>query len=292
MSTYRVSSRNDFDELEKRVKKFLKYEKIVDSGQFLFLAILLGFLFFYDFINKQVFNREIQTWENLIIMGCSAAISLTIIYFASRKAYKYALEDNEWAMYYTHHILANLNRYFRAKAIGPKEEYRKEALENTKKFLSCIEKRWKVGSFKLVKFVRDIILDLQSNLKDRVIPALKEGDEQELEKVKSIIEVFNNFSDNLTLENLRAVNEQISQQIPERRPPKVKLRQRISSFLEAHKIVKHTIALGGLALICIVIGCVVVIYGGISIEAAFTTLGFAFVTFAGVYLSRQRREET
>ena len=290
MPTYRVSSRNDFDELEKRVKKFLKYEKIVDSGQVLFFAIFLGFLFFYYSISKQVFNREIQMWETLIIIGCSVAISLIIIYFASRKAYKYALEDNEWAMYYTHHILANLDRYFNAKALGPKEEYRKEALENTKKFLSCIEKRWKVGSFKLVKFVREIILDLQNNLKYRIIPALKSGDDEELEKVKSAFVLLRLVSRNFTVEGIKTVNNMIVSQIPVRKPLRMKTLRRISGFLSVHKIIKHIIALTVLALACTVTGYIAIVYGGISVEATFTTLGFAFVTFAGLYLSKQRKE--
>ena len=293
MPAYRASSEGNFSELEKRVMKYLKYEKLGDSIREFYMVIAFAFYIMYYFINKQVIRRDPLVWEFLAILIGSAGISLIIAYLSYKKARKYKVEDDEWATYYTHLILNNLERFFRAKTIGMKEEYREQALKSATDFLSCIKERWKVGKFKLVQeLVGDIISNLKENLMYRVIPALKEGDERELEKVKSIIEVFNNFSDNLTLENLRAVNELISQQIPERKPPKIKLHQRIASFLEAHKIVKHAIAIGGLALICIIIGYVVVIYGGISIDAAFTTLGLAFVTFAGVYLSRQRREET
>ena len=140
MPAYRVSSEGDFTELEKRVKKYLKYEKISDlgpSGLFMILYMILSFADY--FLSRQLFNRDIQVWEILSILGFSVAISFIVIRFADKTAEKYAVEDNEWAIYYSHLMSDNLDRYFRVKRVGPKEEYRKKALKNAKDFLSCIK---------------------------------------------------------------------------------------------------------------------------------------------------------
>ena len=96
MPAYRVSSEGDFTELEKRVKKYLKYEKISDLGPSGLFMILYMILFFADyFLSKQLFNRDIQVWEILSILGFSFAISFIVIRFADKTAEKYAVEDNE-----------------------------------------------------------------------------------------------------------------------------------------------------------------------------------------------------
>ena len=103
----------------------------------------------------------------------------------------------------------NLDRYFRVKRVGPKEEYRKKALKNAKDFLSCIKKRWVVGKFKLVKPIRDVVSDLKDNLQYRVIPALESGNDEEIEKISSVFYSLYHMSKNLKVDDIRKINNMI-----------------------------------------------------------------------------------
>jgi len=280
----------DYDKLESRANKCRKYERIIKFvGDYALLLVLLPL--FLWFIYAQQTGREfpMPIWEVIPFMGIGIAIYFITLHVFSNKAKKYRLDDDEWATFYTHSILDNLENSFNAKTTGLKRDYRKKALENTKDFLSCIEKKWKVSSFKLVKtYVGDAISNLKKNIRYRVIPSLKDEKDESIIDVEQIMRNFLTVSRSLDLKGINSINKQMSSKLNAIKS--VGFRDRLSTFLNAHGVLKH-----GLATVSLVIGCgvfyyIVVSYGDIPKEYVFTVTGAGFLSLLALYFRKQPKE--
>jgi hypothetical protein len=134
-----------FDELEKRARKCRRYERMVDFlSDYGFLIVLLPLLLAIVYAGHMGREPPLPALEAIFWLGIGFAIQLISMYVFSNKMRMYKLDDDEWAKFYTHSILNNLEKYFKAKTTGLKKDYRKKAVKNAKDFLSCIEKNGKL----------------------------------------------------------------------------------------------------------------------------------------------------
>lgn len=283
------------DEFEKQVKKYLRYEKMVALNNvfiFMWLAIPLVLAYFTAYLIR----IELTTIWQLPLIGCGFIISYASVKLLQRKLRKYHVEDDEWARFYTSSIYTNLKNYLETKSSGMKKEYRKKALKNTKDFLSCIEEKWKVGNFKPVKlYVGSSLADLKKNLCYRVIPAIKDGDDELFKKVSQIMSTFLFFSKTLSIENINKLNNQMSKKeetmLPDREPLKIGYFARGSKFFKTHRILKHSFAVAGFAVICVALGYVGVTCFSITNNYAWGGSIALFSILLATYFSRQPKIE-
>jgi hypothetical protein len=189
-------------------------------------------------------------------------------------------------------IYENLENSFKTSS-GWKKSYRKKALSNAKAFLLCIDERFTVGQFKPVRqFVGNSVIELKKNLRYRVIPAIKKGDEEILKKVSQIMYNFLYSPQRLSIERLKEINGQMAERLPNEEPFHKGRISRISTYVQTHKVVKHTIFILGFVVICVSLGYLGATYLGIVKEYVWTGAIALFVGLLIVYFSRQPKSET
>jgi hypothetical protein len=274
----------ELEELEERVNKFLKNERILS-----FMTSIVYWAFFAVLIPAIILNNVLQvaSWITWTVAGVTTAIWFLIAFKIRGRVLKFKVEDNEWATYYSHLILEGLDKRSRAKNEDLKKEYQNEAIKNARNFLSCIIERWKIGSFKLVQNVFKKPLDeLKKNLQYRIIPALKDGTQEELEKVEAVMRNLFYQSKNLKLDDIIALNEQMAK-LPSREPLKVGYRNRIANYMNVHRVQKNVLLVSAFALVSCVFYYLTVTYVGIAKEVVFPSTVVLFVGLITVYYRRQ-----
>jgi hypothetical protein len=282
-------------ELQTRIHKYLLYDNISEAFLLIALLMLVGVIFLSAYITY-IFNLTTQI-SNLIF-------SLGIIIFGiclfslqavlNRKRKEYYVESDEWAKFYVYFIGLNLVNSINSQAVGMKKSYRKKALKNAKDFLSCVDERWTVGKFSLSKnFVGDSISDFKKNLQYRVIPAIKDGDDELLGRVNSA------FSTNrlapsplwpsFSIEVIEEANKQLST-LPNREPLKIGTLAKAWRFLTIHKMMRHSVILALIAFLSSVLGYIFWTHG-VSTDNAWLGSIAIFGILTGVYFSIQHRPE-
>jgi len=283
----------EYGELETRAKKCLRYEKASTFISSMSVFILIVPLLLYSiFVVKPILGREqTEFWEVLIWLVVGGMIVVVPARLLSKKARKYELEDDEWAKYYTYSIVDNLENYFGAKTTGLKRDYRKNAVKLAKDFLSCIKKRWKIGTFKLAQeHFGKSLSELQKNLEYRVIPTLKEkGDDNSIKNVEQIMMNFLAESRSLGLKGINRINEQMSK-LPRKPSISIGFRDHVSKFFTAHRILKH-----GIFVLTVFVGCCVFYYTlvnhlQIQKEYALTVSVAGFLGLVTIYFRREPKE--
>jgi hypothetical protein len=279
----------EYEELEIRAERFRKNERILGfltSGvSWLLFPIYIPYVTLTTFLHWTLGN-----WEMWAVLVPINAIWLLAVIKTSGRVMKYRVEDNEWAKLYSHLIAEDLEKRSKAKTDGLKREYQNEAYKHAKDFLSCIRKRWKIGSFKLIQdSFRKPLDELKKNLEYRVIPRLKDGNEEELETVGQIMRNLLYESDNLKLEDIISLNEQMSK-LPTTEPLKIGFHNRLKNFLNAHKILKNVLVVSTFVVLCCVFYYLVVVYLEIAKEVVFGSTVVLFVGLITVYYRRQPRE--
>ena len=284
-----IRSSKKYEELEFRAKKFLLYERILGflANGTTFIVAVFGITFF---VLNVMFNLSLSSWEMWAAVIPVAAIWMLGVSRLAKRRRKYQLEDNEWATLYSYLILEELDRS-KTKKIELKRDYQRKALRYAKNFLSCIRKRWNIGSFKLVQdSFRKPLDELKKNLEYRIIPSLEEGKEEDIERVKQIMSFLLSVSGHLELNNIITLNREIVK-IPSREPSDlVGLRSRIANYLTAHRVLKNVVVLSTVAVACCVFYYFVVTYAEVAKEYAFTGAIALFVAFVTVYYRRSPKE--
>jgi len=282
---------NEYDELEKRAKKFLKYERRLDLVKnYAYWIITFPSLIVFALAIKFFLNRDTQISDVIYFLGVIMAIIMVSSSIIGRKARKYRLDDDEWALFYTSSIVKNLLGYINTKNIDRKKDYQKSALKNAEDFLACIEKRWKIGSFKLAKeHFEKPLSELKDNIRNRLIPALKDGDNETLITVGKILSPFQRECTSLDLEKIKNLNQQLSC-LSKTERIEVGLRKRLSTFFSSHKIVKHGVFISILALACCIFYYISVSLIMIAKEYAFGGSVAIFIGVLTIYFAKQPKE--
>jgi len=286
------SSSKEYNKLEPRVKKFKRFEKI-HSILLSNLTILLLMLSvpLYMIINLQFFGRQPSSWEGVIPVCIGMAVWIPSSLTITKKAAKYKLEDDEWATFYAYAITDNLEKYSTTTNIGMRQDYRKKTVETAKDFLSCIRKRWTIGKFKLAQeHYGKPLSELKKNIEYRLIPTLKDGDDELLGKVRDITEYYLVASRKLTLEAINSLNEQMSSKLPTAESMKIGLSERLSTFFTVHRILKNGLFAFTLFTGCCFLYYVAVTHLQIPREYAFTGSIAVFIGLITIYFRRQTKE--
>jgi hypothetical protein len=273
-------------EIKKKVKKYLKYDLIAAFTILLALFWIPISLSIFDFLLPLE-----SSWMSFptMIGGFVFLSSLSII--ASKIRNRYFIEDDEWLRFYSNLVITSLEGYINTKDSDTKKELRKQALNNTKNLLSTIE-NWNIGHSKLVKsYVKDSVSNLKTNLRYRIIPALENCSEEVLKNVKLIMRLIYVKSKNLTVESIDVINTQISKMIDEQKPYRIGYISQCSRFLRYHKVIRHSLTVSVLTIICVALGYIGVSYIGITKEYGWIGAITIFVCLLGIYFARQPREE-
>lgn len=278
----------DYNELETRVANFKKYERLFSFfTDYWFLAILILLMVFA--VVSILIGRPVEPLETYLIAGLLGSVWVFSTHVTRKRVKKYKVEDDEWAIFYTHSIMNNLERYSETDNIYRKNDFRKKAVRFARDFLSCIEKRWEIGRFKLARdYFGKPLLELNKNIQYRIIPSLKDEDDKTLEKIEQIMRNFLMESRSLNIEGISRINKQMSSRLNEIKS--IGYRDRLSTLLSAHKALKH-----GLVIFSFAVGCgffyyIVVIHGDIPKEYAFTGTVAGFLGLLTIYFRKQPRE--
>lgn len=286
-----MSSETEFNELETRVKKFKKYERIIDFllGYWV-LPVVIAVTIQISVMN-QFFPEKLQNWAFIVSVVIAYAPWILLTFFLIKRSKKYYVEDDEWATFYTYLILDNLEKYSKTKHLGMKEDYRKKAVEKSEEFLSHIKKRWKIGSFKLARdYFGSPLSELKKNIRYRVIPSLKDGDDELLGKVEQHMRNFRAYSRNLDVESINILNKRMSANLPSTESIKIGFRDRLSMFFSTHKILKHGLFVSTLLIGCCVLYYMAVSHLGISRDYSFGGSVAIFLGILTIYSTKQSKE--
>lgn len=287
-ATKEIGTETDFDDLEKRAKKFRLYETIFNAiASYWYIAVLSVII--EPLIVIRFYGREPKSWEGLLSFVVAGVIFIVLARVTGKRAKKYRLEDNEWATFYTHSIVENLQKRSKTNNLDLKKDYRKRALKHAKDFLFCISKRWKIGTFKLARDrFGKALSELRKNIQFRVIPTLKEEDDKSLENVEQIMRNFLIESKSFSLESIDRINEQMSSKLNE--TYSMRFRDRLSMSFGAHKVLQH--GLFGLTLltVCCVFYYIAITYFQISRDVVFGSTIVVFVGLLTIYFRRQPKE--
>jgi len=279
----------DYGEIETRAGRFTRYERLSNFlTQFWALAFLIG-LGISSLATTQLFGRQPQNWETYVSVGLVSVPWVLSAYIAGKKRRKYRVEDDEWAILYTNLIADNLKKRSNTRSLDLKKDYRKKAVKNAKDFHSCIKKRWKIGRFKLAKdYFGDSISELKKNIQYRVIPSLKDGDDESLKKINKIMRNFLVKSRSLDLKGINSINEEMSSRLDEIKT--IRFRDRLSTFFSTHTVAKHGLFISTLSIGSCVFYAIAVTYLGISKNYSFGGSVAIFLGLLTIYFTKQPKE--
>jgi predicted negative regulator of RcsB-dependent stress response len=265
-------------ELAQRIDQHFYYKGLVDSGIVLILVIMIVSLVGGDFLSTYL---HLPTYTPFIIFGLVGFLFLFLYRDWNKKLREYCVDSNEWAEYYTDLIEIYLNGSLQTKVPTEKKKNRKEALKYTRKFLEIITSYWTVGNFKLAKeYVGDVITTLKTNLKDIVIPIIKEGNEDMIKKVRLALIHFNQKSNELTVEGLREVNDEIKNIAFQKTN---KPQSKIDSLIQINRQRPDLVNVLGITVGCIIFG-VFLFYAGFGKDTSL----IASITVFGILLAYLR----
>lgn len=278
----------EYAELEMRAKRFKRYDRI--SGFLLnywYIALLIGFI--TDYLVSQFLGLE--TGKTLVFIFAPVIPVIVLAYVTVKKMWKYALEPNEWVKFVSYSILNNLERHSRTRNIELKKDYRNDSVKIAKDFLSHIKKRWEIGSFKLAQYhFGKPISELKKNIEHRLIPNLKDGDDEILSKIEEIMRYSHFASKSFDLEVVNNLNERMSTKLPTTEEMKVGLHDRLSAYFGTHKIAKHGLFVASLLFGCCVFYYMAVTHLEISKDYAFGGGVAIFIGLTTIYFRRQPKE--
>jgi hypothetical protein len=282
-----VDSR-EYTELEMRVKKFKRYEKV---SRFLldywYVALVIGFLL------ENLVSLLLGHGTGITAFFVFAPIAplLVLAYVFVKRMRKYALEPNEWVRFVSYSILNNLERYSKTKNIELKKDYRNDSLKIANYFLSHIKKRWKIGSFKLAQHhFGKPITDLKKNIEYRLIPNLKNGDDKTLDKIEEIMRYSYFASKSFNLEVINNLNERMSTKLPTTEALKVGTMYRLKDFFTAHKVIKHGLVVSVISIVSCVLFYVAFVSVGITKDYSFAGSVAVFIGLLTIYFTKLSKE--
>jgi hypothetical protein len=280
------------EELETRIGKFLVYDGIINASPVIMMLILFGSIFIGIAIAR-LFNVSAQYsgWVVFPVLFFACVCFVVLINVANRKKTEYYIRSDEWAGYYAYFICTSLKEYITTDAEGMKKGYRKKALTAAKEFLLRVNNSWTIGNFSPLKdFVRDSVSDFKKDLQYRVIPAIRDGDDELLAKVTSVLSSFiasSPTTPSFSIEAIERINKRL-EELPNRGPLTMGYLARGRNFLTIHTMWRHFVMLTLIGLSSFALG-----YAfwtrGVSLDNAWLGGIGIFGILVGGYLASQRK---
>lgn len=270
-------SSDTIERLSERSKQYLKYHRL-GFGIFMILYISLmgipvSFLSFFP-ISIPFFTLIGELQVNILtIMSLIICIPSWFSFKKFRKKRNlYSLSPEEWLVLDINEVNKNLNNYFQDK----RDVYLMNAIKNMEKAVEKISDGWGIGRLKLVKnLVGEQINSFKRNIKQRLLPAIRAGNEEGLKSSLKILELISNFLLNPSVEQLDVINDGM---LIFRTITVKKL-----STLDKFKIspMQHLLPLSG----CVIGGIFAFCFGLYFLDVSKETSYIAGFTFAGVLLT-------
>jgi len=295
MSDVQILQDTAYTGLQEKVKKYIKWKRIDTILYVLSFALaVVGFLIIVVILVPATPQNASGGNTLYFVLECVLAFLMVCpillwLKFGERKEIEANLEDDEWVRFYSGSIVIDLEEFTRKRDSKKKEVCRKSALKNAHDLLSIVES-WNIGEFLPVKlYVGDFVKNLKKNLRTRIIPALREGNDEDLARVNQIMyHLFAVSRVSLKIEDIQTVNTKISDNFPKERQFKIGFSAKTSDFFRTHKISKHFLVVMALVGLCILLG-----YGALSFGASIDTALIVSVTLLAsllvVYFTRQSR---
>lgn len=279
----------NFLEISEKISKFMLYDKLMNS--YALIGIMLVFLPF--FLGVSILSLlNIDSWLVFVLLPLGGYLAIKVNDLINKKRNEYNVDTNEWTTYFTVLISTNLSNYLSTTSSGMRKKYRKEALKYAKNFLSCIDERWTIGNIKPIReYVGDSISRFEKNLRYRIIPAIKDGDEEMLKKLDSVMISLKILSHDFSIESIKNTNEQICKELPNREPLKIGYQMRFSMFLKSHNYIRHSFTTSIIVTVCILFAYTLLTYSNITKEYILASSVALFGILLGTYFSRQPRGE-
>ena len=254
-----------YDVICEKVKKRLRYERLLGFGAGLFIVCIFAPVLIFMLFSLY---RQLGSYGSLVSMSIGILLAFGVSSLFRKRLKVYYVDDDEWAIYYARPLYISLTKCLREKSKGMKEDYRKETLKYAENLLSCVQERWNVGTFKpIIEYEKGAVSAFKQNLRYRIIPAIRDGNDELLQKVERIMCSFLFFTQNLFIEDIRSLNEGMSRPdgLPDRRPTKIGYTPRFLGFFRARK--QHLVALVSIGAVCVIILYGLIVWG-LSKEAA------------------------
>jgi len=254
-----------YDVVCEKVKKRLRSERFAEFNGILFV-VCLGIPFFIAI--PLSLDKPLGNSSGVVLMFFGILLGFGELWLFRKRLKVYYVDDDEWAVYYARPLCISLTKCLKEKSKGMKEDYRKETLKYAENLLSCLQQRWNVGTFKpIIEYEKGAVFAFKQYLRYRIIPAIKDGNDEVLHKVERIMYDFLIFTQSLTIENIRNLNEEISRPdgLPDRRPTKTGYASRFLGFFRARR--QHLVALVSIGAVCVIILYGLIVWG-LSKESA------------------------
>lgn len=276
-----------YKKLQERERKYQRYRRpaswISNSSLWVVFVVFGAFLIGYF-----VFNVQFGVLVIFVLIFGWQFIGLLITGFLNKKASVYNLDSDEWAIFYSCSVLENTQNYLESRTSRLKEEYRKNALRSGKKLLSTIEKKWKIGNFRLAKAILgDTISKLKDNIRNKLIPNLEIDNEQTIRELEKIMYNFVQHLLRPTVDGFNHVNKMMVN-VTSHKPAKLGFYERCSSFLAKYTVLKHVLAIAIFGFVSCFVFLLGMNYVQISKEGSFVAAVSLFGILVAGYWQRSK----
>lgn len=280
----------DIDEIEERVEEYERYERVGDiAGVYWSFWFLLSVIL-YIVLRPRILPTPMEDFELLVPISIGMGIPLLVIRFADKGKKKYHLEDDEWVTYYANSVTESLEDYAGSKNNEMKKDLRKEALKEAEGFLSYVKKRWSYRSFKLATdYFGDSLEEFKKNLQFRLIPNIKDGDDETLRKAGQIM--YNLLWGNLSVDAIKTLNTQMSEGLPNREPLKMGMKNRLYGFLVVHKTLRDGLVVVLSSAVAVVFYSLAIYFQWASRDYAFAGCVAVFIGLLTIYFTKLRKTD-
>jgi len=178
-----------YEKFSRRARLYDKYDKPARWAIPIFFVYLTGFILFMSFI-RAFFPVPYLTGSSagdLMVAFSPIILVLAINEYLSRKAKPYRMRHEEWLFLDVYPALKDLDVYFKAGL----EPDRNKAVKKVGRIVKKIDEKWRVGSLTLAKtLIGTHIGKFRQNVKQKLLPAIEEGDEENLKRGYDFLRSF------------------------------------------------------------------------------------------------------
>ena len=228
-----------YEKFSRRARLYEKYAKPTRWTIPIFFVYFVASMFFMSFIRAFFqFPHLTGSSEGDVMVAFSPIILvLAINEYLSRKAKPYRMRHEEWLFLDVYPAFNNLDVYFKAKLKPDRNKATKKVREIVKK----IDEKWSVGPLTLAKInVGEHVRSFKQNVEQRLLPAIEEGDEENLKRSYDFLRSFAEYllKTKPTTDDLNELNEALLT-MPTTPSEKRGFMDRFAVPIKEHSLLRH-----------------------------------------------------
>lgn len=219
-------------------------------------------------------------------MPIGMAVTVLISVPFSRRMRRYRLGDYEWVQFYSKLIIGNIEEYEKEKNPELRSENKKKAVKLAEELLSHIRAVWQIGSFQLVKnYVGESVSDFIASFQNKVIPNLKEMNENSADNLEAIMRNLFFESKGIKLESIEHLNQNMAELDDVTVTP--------TRIARLQGILRTTRREHGFFIVFLIILWSMLdslaLYVGLPIEVIYSTTIVGAIAIVGIYISKKKK---